>query len=325
MEALGKNIAIVYFGRKGSGGNFAEILHSAALRNGDFPTMFTLDKLNLEKKISSGIRARDVFLNQLSSHRFDLVILPMSSPLDLGLGNHLRKRGVPTVRVIHDAKNHPGDLYPNNQIINYLVRDSDGIVCLSNYVASSLERKTITKIRVCPHPYYFSKVDSVGPLRKVQNRRLLCIGRDKPYKGIARFLEIWDQIGSNSNSLTIAGLRRKLPERARVAQFNGYMSDLRFHKMITEHDIVVLPYIEASQSGVIPLAHQYKRPVVVTPIGGLTEQVVHRKNGIISRTSENGPLIEATNEAIEVQWELPSVDITKSHDQLYHECLLAIF
>ena len=41
--------------------------------------------------------------------------------------------------------------------------------------------------------------------------------------------------------------------------------------------VVVLPYIEASQSGIIPIAYSFKKPVIVTNVGSIPEVV---ENGI---------------------------------------------
>jgi len=49
-------------------------------------------------------------------------------------------------------------------------------------------------------------------------------------------------------------------------------------------DVVVAPYTEASQSGVIATAFAAGVPVVATPVGGLAEQVRHRVTGIVTET-----------------------------------------
>ena len=63
------------------------------------------------------------------------------------------------------------------------------------------------------------------------------------------------------------------------------------NRWVEEHEIphifstasaVVLPYVEASQSGVIATAFACSTPAIITPVGGLTEQVKHRVNGIVS-------------------------------------------
>jgi len=46
--------------------------------------------------------------------------------------------------------------------------------------------------------------------------------------------------------------------------------------------VVVAPYIEASQSGIISIAQDRGRPVIATPVGGLPEQIRHEETGIIT-------------------------------------------
>ena len=45
--------------------------------------------------------------------------------------------------------------------------------------------------------------------------------------------------------------------------------------------MVVLPYIEASQSGIIPIAYAFKKPVVVTNVGSIPEVVDDGITGFI--------------------------------------------
>ncbi len=60
-------------------------------------------------------------------------------------------------------------------------------------------------------------------------------------------------------------------------------------------DAVVLPYVEASQSGVAATAFAAGRPVIATPIGGLTEQVIHRGTGLLAKDMS----VEALADAIQ--------------------------
>lgn len=46
-------------------------------------------------------------------------------------------------------------------------------------------------------------------------------------------------------------------------------------------DIVVLPYRNATQSGALYLAYQFARPVVASKVGGLAEDVLHEKTGLL--------------------------------------------
>jgi glycosyltransferase involved in cell wall biosynthesis len=71
-----------------------------------------------------------------------------------------------------------------------------------------------------------------------------------------------------------------------------FLFDLQFveehniAKYFISSDIVVLPYKTASQSGIISLAYNFNRPVIVTDVGGLREYVVENKTGFIVNPDE---------------------------------------
>ena len=59
-------------------------------------------------------------------------------------------------------------------------------------------------------------------------------------------------------------------------------------ELLQRCSLVVLPYIEASQSGVIPTAYGFKKPVVVTDVGSIPEIVDDGVTGfiVLPRNSE---------------------------------------
>jgi glycosyltransferase involved in cell wall biosynthesis len=57
--------------------------------------------------------------------------------------------------------------------------------------------------------------------------------------------------------------------------------------------VVVLPYIDASQSGVIPTAYGFKKPVVVTNVGSIPEIVDDGVTGFIVPPKNPEALAEA--------------------------------
>jgi glycosyltransferase involved in cell wall biosynthesis len=56
---------------------------------------------------------------------------------------------------------------------------------------------------------------------------------------------------------------------------------------------VVLPYREASQSGIIAAAHGLGVPVVATPVGALPDQIRNGVDGIIARAVNAEALADA--------------------------------
>jgi glycosyltransferase involved in cell wall biosynthesis len=63
---------------------------------------------------------------------------------------------------------------------------------------------------------------------------------------------------------------------------NRYIPEEELPGILERSDLVVLPYREASQSGVMMLAEAAGLPVVGTPTGALVEQIVPGVNGLIA-------------------------------------------
>jgi len=80
---------------------------------------------------------------------------------------------------------------------------------------------------------------------------------------------------------------------ARDMQDTFYISDNMIHELFEKASVVVLPYIDASQSGIIPLAYAYKKPVVVTNVGSLKEAVDDGETGYIVPPENSKKLAEA--------------------------------
>jgi hypothetical protein len=62
--------------------------------------------------------------------------------------------------------------------------------------------------------------------------------------------------------------------------------------------VVVFPYLEASQSGILPFCVGENKKVVVTPLPGLLEQTSTYKNAYVTKGFEVDELIQALNAAI---------------------------
>jgi len=57
--------------------------------------------------------------------------------------------------------------------------------------------------------------------------------------------------------------------------------------------LVVLPYIDGSQTGIIPIAYAFKKPVVVTNVGAIPEMVDDGVTGIIIKPKDHIELSKA--------------------------------
>ncbi|CAN0506422.1 unnamed protein product [Phaeothamnion confervicola] len=64
---------------------------------------------------------------------------------------------------------------------------------------------------------------------------------------------------------------------------NRWLDDREIAPLLARYDAMALPYIEASQSGVAAVAFGGCMPVVAMPSGGLGEQVIEGRTGVLAQ------------------------------------------
>lgn len=74
---------------------------------------------------------------------------------------------------------------------------------------------------------------------------------------------------------------------------NRYVPDEELHSFFDASDVVVLPYISATQSAVVQLAFGFGKPVITTRVGGLYEVVEDGVNGLIVPPQDERALADA--------------------------------
>ena len=78
-----------------------------------------------------------------------------------------------------------------------------------------------------------------------------------------------------------------------VRIFDGYIPDDEIEKFFAACDLVVLPYESATQSGIVQIAYGFRKPVIVTDVGGLPEVVKDGKTGYVVEAFNDEQLGEA--------------------------------
>ena len=222
-------------------------------------------------------------------------------PWDLNLAKKIIKRGgIDVWRGIHDVRRHPGDMWPSGFTVQKLIAHSTTLVCFSEHIEKLLTKSGKPIVRsflfeVNHEPKYISREGSV-----------LFVGRIRKYKGLDLLAKAWPLVSNPKKSLTVAG---KGADSSRLQEVGAnivdkWLSNSEIEDLIRSSKLVVLPYIEASQSGVIAIAHSLSTPVVVTPVGGLIDQISAGKNGLIARTISPESLAEAIEQALLIDWKL---------------------
>jgi glycosyltransferase involved in cell wall biosynthesis len=242
----------------------------------------------------------------------DLAICAMPGPLDLLIAVALRLLGTRVVVVVHDADTHQGDGFPMQMVLQRLLcRLAGGLVVLCGYVGTRLRAQRLAGPRWRPlirfsHPPFAFAMPSAE--RADGPRRLLCFGRLLPYKGLDllaaalaslpsdRAIEV-RIIGSGRESRALDALR----SCRGVTVENRWVPESEIGSLLAWADALILPYREASQSGVVAAALAAGRPVIATRVGGLQEQL----SGATTQSVLCEPDAESVARAIRLWLETP--------------------
>jgi len=104
---------------------------------------------------------------------------------------------------------------------------------------------------------------------------VLCFGLMRPYKGIDLLLEAWK--GIEGAELWIVGMPRmdisalQAAAPSRVRFLARFVSDGELAACFRRADLVVLPYREIDQSGVLFTALAFGKPLLLSDVGGFPE------------------------------------------------------
>lgn len=245
--------------------------------------------LNIPRFVGNAFRLRRF----LTAQRTTVVVSPMFSlwqnlALPLVIGRRVR-----FVATIHDATEHPGDEHGIKRLCQALdLKYATRIVTFSEHVKENL-------IRSVPDvpPIDVTVLGSLGGDREVRARmaprdRTVVVGffgRLLPYKGLELFVDSIDRLadaghrvrgeiwGSGNNDYL-----QTLRPSSHVRLHTGWVDESATNAVVASFDILALPYLEASQSGVLAIAMSEGVPVVATPVAGLVEQVESAQCGVLA-------------------------------------------
>jgi len=201
-------------------------------------------------------------------------------PLDV----HLLPRGRPVVITAHDVlprEPRPGQLAAQRR----LYERADAVVVHSEHGRSRLVGALGLdpgKVHAIEHGAFehLTRVPCPRPLPRelaaVDKPVVLCFGLLRPYKGIDVLLDAWRALEPDAElwivgmpRMSIAALRAASPASVRwVPRFVG---DDELGAFFQRADLVVLPYREIDQSGVLFTALAFGAPLLLSDVGGFGE------------------------------------------------------
>jgi glycosyltransferase involved in cell wall biosynthesis len=217
-------------------------------------------------------------------------------------------RSFPLITTVHDVRYHLGDR--RSSIVPQWVTD-----LATKFSASLIVHGAGLKSYVCrefnvdpdlvfniPHMNLSFYRQWEQPGIQEQHNSVLFFGSIWEYKGLRYLMEAEPYLSEalKEFKITIAGkgedlakYRRCIIDPKNYEIINDFIPDEDVAGLFQRASVVVLPYVDASQSGVVPLAFAFGKPVVVTKTGSIPEVVDQGENGFVVEPRDSRALAEA--------------------------------
>jgi glycosyltransferase involved in cell wall biosynthesis len=219
---------------------------------------------------------------------------------------------IPIVTTVHDIEYHPGDTESRRVprvFIDRFIRQADAVIVHGEILRAAALAKLPVRSRpvfIFPHPplNYYARLAARNKMARTKDGffRVFFFGRIYEYKGLKYLLEAAQLalprlpslrvvVAGRGDDLAKGGLT--IPETEIFDLRNRFIPDLELAQLLTDADVVALPYIEASQSGVLMAALAFGLPVIATDVGEIAYVVRTTGAGRIIPPRDSVALAEA--------------------------------
>lgn len=223
----------------------------------------------------------------------------------------------------------PGDV----ALTRYAFRQADYFIVQSAAVERDLKSCfPDAKYRNVPHPVYenfgaaMPKQTARDMLGISTKRVILYFGYVRAYKGLNVLIDAMRHL--NDVLLLVVGefyddeqkYRRQVKDlnlESNVRFFSDYVPNDKVGIYFSAADVVVLPYLSATQSGIIQIAYNFDKPVIATDVGGLAEVVIDEHTGYIVPPNNAPALAEAIKQYYDNNREADFSENVKKEKQKY--------
>jgi glycosyltransferase involved in cell wall biosynthesis len=216
---------------------------------------------------------------------------------------------------VHDNPFEPKEepVFLMNFFEKIFVKKADLILTYSNFMKESIKKYVSSKaIEVLPlgiHDALCPKLEKKFDLNK-ESLDVLFFGRLESYKGIDTLVRAYEILKKENLKikLTIAGrgkidkhLENKINELGIIFK-NYWISNEELCRLIENCDVLVAPYKNATQSGIVSVALAYGVPIIATNVGSFSEYIKDGVNGFLVNVDDNLTLAEKIKVLYQNRW-----------------------
>lgn len=237
--------------------------------------------------------------------RIDAVYVPMLN-LWSGIINSMFPESLKYV-TLHDPVAHSGANKIRTFIDEYNAKKADKIIILTEKFRDTVKRRfgfDYRNIIHIPHGSYskYTEYKSLNPYHYNGKMNYLFFGRIEDYKGLHVLAKAFSVVNRKypDTSLTIAGNGDFSKYKSEYEHLPNTNLEIRWIDeqevadfFEPENVVVVLPYLDATQSGVVSIAMNFNCPIIASGAGGLSEQIKDNVTGILFEAGNYKALAEA--------------------------------
>lgn len=236
-------------------------------------------------------------------------ILHITSP-DISLATILPLLDMPTISTIHDPITpSAAHITDNLQILtddiarrmyyryskHFFVHGEEMSRILKN---RGISEQTVTSIN---HGHYGFFKEYLSEGQQTEPYTILFFGFISPHKGVSTLLKSENKIFAEvpDADIVIAGkgnfsqYDNLITDSQRYNIINRFVTNEEVAKLFSRATVVVLPYNEATQSGVVPIAYPFGNPVVATDVGSIPEVIDEGETGLVVPPKDEEELADA--------------------------------
>lgn len=314
-----KNVLVNYLGRKGAGAVFSYEMARGLINNGcnvyaiipdtidniedwkklSLKKLVTIKTYNSGKSFVTGVirffvKDKKKIIKEFKGVYIDCIYIPMLQPWA-----ELINRIFPKAKLIvtqHDPIPHSGSKGVMNYLYTRVTKSADEVIILSEVFKKATSERykiNIDHVHVIPHGI-FDYYSQYNPEKIERNSKFnfLFFGRITKYKGLHLLSEAYNKLHAEypDTSLYVVGsgdftdYKDEFLEENNITVVNRFIADSELVAYFRGNNIItVLPYIDATQSGIIPIAMKEKTLLVVSDQGGLAEQTQNGKYAILAK------------------------------------------
>lgn len=296
-----------------------------------------LKRINLITYLFNRFGRRNIYIgiwesyklaHYLNKNKYDVIhIIGHDLPL-LFLHKFIKNKNI--VHTLHEVTNHSNHsafrpIFFRYNLLNYLVKHREIKLIFNSEISKirflDYERKLIGKnthrkiktiyfglyeTYLCTHP------KTIKITKNSEDFVVLFFGRILPYKGVEFLISAFKLIKSQYPhlQLIIAGDGKPYfdlennPEN--FTFINKHLTDEEIVELNTLSDVVVCPYISASQSGIVMTSFLFGKPIIASRVGAFEEVIDHLKTGLLVEPSSAAELANA-------------IETLLTNKTLYHE------